>query len=74
MVFDYSKLRGKIVENFGTQQAFSRSMNFSERTLSLKLNSKISWTQPEMKLACELLDIPVGDIHLYFFTPKVQNV
>ena len=38
MAFDYSKLRGKIVEKFGTQTEFSKAMNLSERTMSLKLN------------------------------------
>ena len=38
MAFDYSKLKGKIVEKFQTQQAFAKAMELSERSLSLKLN------------------------------------
>lgn len=38
MSYDYSKLRGKIVEVFGKNEPFATAMDMSERTLSLKLN------------------------------------
>lgn len=44
MSFDYSKLRGRIVEKFGTQVNFAKAIKLSERTLSLKLNGKIFYT------------------------------
>ena len=37
-VFDYSKLRGKIKEVFGTQAKFAKAMGMSTVTLSAKLN------------------------------------
>ena len=43
MAFDYSKLRGKIVEIFNTQSCFAIAMGWSERTLSLKMNGIRSW-------------------------------
>lgn len=72
MYFDYSKLRGRITEVFGTQQQFARKLGLSERSLSLKLNGKNSWSQAEIKAACDLLRIPVSELHLYFFTVVVQ--
>ena len=48
MAFDYSKLKGKIVEVFGTQSNFAKAVGMSERTLSCKLNNKIPFTQPAM--------------------------
>ena len=45
MAFDYRKLRGKIVEKYGSQSEFSVVMGLSERTLSLKMNSKVPWKQ-----------------------------
>ena len=36
MSFNYSKLRGRIIEKFGTQGCFARKLGVSERTLSLK--------------------------------------
>ena len=72
MKFDYSKLNGRIVEVFGTQKAFAEAMNLSERTISLKLNSKIYFNQDEIVLGIQLLKLTVNDIPDYFFTLKVQ--
>lgn len=72
MCYDYSKLLGKIVEMFGSQLKFANAMKWSERTLSLKLNNKVSWKQPEIDTACTLLEIPSDEIVVYFFTKKVQ--
>lgn len=74
MAFDYSKLRGKIVEKFGTQTEFSKAMNLSERTMSLKLNGGRVWKQDEICRAVGLLELSNEDIQDYFFTLKVQNI
>ena len=74
MAFDYSKLRGRIIEKFGTQISFADAMQWSERTLSLKLNSKVAWKQHEICKAIELLELTHGDIREYFFNVKVQNI
>ena len=73
MAFNYSKLIGKIVEVFGSQQRFAEAMSLSERTVSLKLNSKVEWKQTEMHKACTLLGIADAEIPAYFFTAQVQN-
>lgn len=72
MSFDYSKLLGKIVEVYGTQQKFSDAMNLSERSISLKLNGKTGWKQSEIVQASNLLGIPAELISQYFFAQKVQ--
>ena len=72
MSYDYRKLKGKIVEKFGTQQAFADAMKWSERTLSLKLNGKRFWKQPEITLACCLLEIKEEEVITYFFNQNVQ--
>ena len=74
MAFDYSKLRGRIVEKYGSQSSFAKAMDISERTLSLKMSGKRTWKQPEMCLAMELLGLSGNDIKDYFFTLKVQNI
>lgn len=73
MAFNYSKLRGKIVEVFGTQIEFAKAMEWSERTLSLKLNSNRTWKQDDICKAIRLLGLTDDDIRAYFFTPEVQN-
>lgn len=70
---DYSKLRGKIRECFSTQADFAEAMGISECVLSQKLNNRSEWTRKEMVRACELLGIPIVEIPIYFFTPKVEK-
>lgn len=74
MAFDYRKLKGKIVEEYGTQGCFAKALGVSERTLSLKLNNKVFFTQNEMKKCSELLNIDLDKILIYFFKEKVQNI
>jgi len=74
LAFDYSKLKGRIVEIFGSQMVFAKAMGWSERTLSLKMNGKVFWKQPEIRRAIHLLQVPENEIPAYFFTEKVQNI
>lgn len=63
----YSKLRGRIIEKFGSQKDFAMAMGMNVSTLSLKLNGKSEWTREEIEKACHLLDIPLEEVHFYFF-------
>lgn len=74
MAFDYSKLRGKIIELFGTQACFAAAMGWSERTLSLKMNGIRAWKQPDICKAMALLKLSDKDIPSFFFKPKVKNI
>jgi transcriptional regulator with XRE-family HTH domain len=67
---DYSKLRGRIREIFGTQAAFARAMGISECVVSQKLNGRSEWTADEIREAIVLLGIPAEEIPLYFFCPR----
>lgn len=73
MQYDFSKLRGKIVEVFGKQEAFARALGISERSLSLKLNNERYFKPPEISKAIALLGLDAIDIPKYFFTAKVQE-
>ncbi len=72
MGFDYSKLRGRIVEKFGTQREFARALGVSARTLSLKMNNRIPFGQDEIDKIITLLGRGPQDIKAYFFTKSVQ--
>lgn len=72
MTYDYSKLRGKIIEVHKTLRVFSGLMGWSERTNGLKLNGRVDWTQSEIARACALLGIDIADMQDYFFTLQVQ--
>lgn len=72
MIFDYSELLGKITAKYGTQYNFAIALGVSERTLSLKLNNKVPWTQKEIEKCVHLLELPRRDISKYFFKLQVQ--
>lgn len=74
MVYDYSKLLGKIKEVCGSQAVFAALIGLSERTTSLKLNNKKEWKQSEMENSCEVLKIDRNKIPIYFFVAKVQKL
>ena len=71
-MYDYSKLNGRIIEKCGSKSNFSKKMNLSERSMSLKLNNKRRFTQPEIVKACEILEIPLNESASYFFVLVVQ--
>lgn len=73
IVFDFSKLRGRIKEIYGTQTAFAVAMLMNEATLSNKLNNNVEFSPKEIIKACLLLSIELKDVNLYFFTLKVQK-
>ena len=74
MVFDYSKLEGRIVEKFSTRENFAKSLGITTKSISEKLNNKTIWKQPEISKAMDLLSIPGKDIELYFFKKKSQEI
>lgn len=75
MAFDYSKLKGRITEKFGTQKAFAEALVLSQNSMTNKLkgNTPITtddirkWSKPEF------LDIDADKIGEYFFKVKVQE-
>ena len=69
----YSKLKGKIKEVFGTNQAFADAMGKDVSTISAKLNNKSTWKREDIENACELLHIPIEEVHIYFFVQKLGN-
>lgn len=65
--FKYNKLRGRIVEIYGSQSAFATALGLSENSLSKKMNGKSGFRQRDMELWCELLKIPLEEAGIYFF-------
>ena len=71
--FNFNKLRGKIKEKYNTQKYFSNAVGIGRTTLSERLNSKSYFTNKEIVIICNSLDIPFQEIHLYFFNIPVQK-
>lgn len=71
MTFNYLKLKGRIIEKYGSQLEFSKAMGISENTLSLKLNNKVRFTSDDIIKIADLLEIDKNDVGSYFFTQIV---
>ena len=74
MEFDYSKLLGRIKEFGYTQETLAKEIGITESSMSLKLTNKTPFKQIEIRLICKVLKIPVSEIGVYFFTPKVRKL
>ena len=69
--FDYSKLKGRIVEKLGTQSKLAELLHISNNALSRKLNNFISFSAEDIMKIISILEIDVNDIGIYFYTLKV---
>lgn len=65
--YKYNKLRGKIVEVYGSQKAFAKAFGIAENSMCLKLQGKTQFTQEDIEKAADLLDIARVDYGNYFF-------
>ena len=65
--YTYSKLKGRIIEKFGSQKAFCRAINRPENTVSRKLNNIIPFSQDDIREWSETLNIDVSEYGIYFF-------
>ena len=70
--WDYSKLKERINEKFGSQRGFAEKLGISEAYLSQKMVGKRGLTLDDIDLWAAVLDIPPTDIGIYFFTKNVQ--
>lgn len=71
--YDYSKLRGRIIEKLGNCKKFADALGISDTALYNKLNNKTPFNQDEIVIAIspEVLDIDKTEVCNYFFTQKV---
>lgn len=74
MRFNYAKLKGRIKEKYGTQEAFAKAIGLTPSSFSFKINGKAKWKQDEIVKAVELLEISQDEIVEYFFNYKVQEL
>lgn len=69
--FDYSKLRGRIIEKCGNYKTFANAMGLSSTAVSLKLCNKAYFSQTDINKAVDVLDIEPGSVGTYFFTQRL---
>lgn len=73
MEFDYSALRGKIRERFGTEGNFANAIGMNPSTLSQKLSNKLEFSQQDIMDCLKALHMGSDFIKPYFFTLKVAK-
>ncbi len=71
--YNYSKLKGRIVEKFDTFQNYAKKINISDTALTNKLQNRCPFKQTEIydSIQPDVLDIRPEEIVAYFFTLKV---
>lgn len=68
MVFNYSKLRGRMVEVYGTIGKTAEAAEIRRDMLSQAMNGRRAFTPTEISRLARVLDIPAEEIGAYFFT------
>lgn len=68
MPYTYNKLRGRIIEKYGSLTAFCAHLTISRNSLSKKMTGKTGFSQDDIKVWSELLDIAPDEYGQYFFT------
>lgn len=66
-ILKYKKLRGKIVEVFGTNKKFCDAVGITPQNLSMKLNGWSAFTYDQIEQFAAVLNIPTKEIGSYFF-------
>lgn len=69
--FDYSKLRGRIVEKYHNVSKFADALGITRSRLNNILVNGYAFTVPRIVQMANLLDIDQENIGFYFFTPRV---
>ena len=69
-MYDYSRLRGRIVEKFGNNTAFFKVADITPVQGSKKLNGKAGFSQDDMVKWSGLLELDLKDIGPFFCTLK----
>ena len=68
MLYNYSKLLGRIKECGYTQEKLALEIGRDKSSISAKLNGRSSFTTKEIDSICRALDISNSEIVDYFFT------
>lgn len=73
-MFETAKLRGRIVEKYGTLKAFAAAVGNSESFISQYMNGKKVLDQRMIESWAAALDIPSSEYDVYFFVRKVHDM
>ena len=66
--YSYAKLKGRIVEKYGTIGSFAEALGVSRQAVSNKLNCRSSFSQEDIEIWARLLSIDPDQFGVFFFT------
>lgn len=66
-MYDTNKLRGRIIEKFGSQRAFCNAVGSNPSFVSKYLKGGANLSQNTIARWAEALEIPFGELDSYFF-------
>lgn len=64
--FNYNKLKGRIIEKYGTMGAFADELNISKQILSQRMTNRTRLSQEEIVKWAKMLGIPQEEYGLFF--------
>lgn len=67
MPYTYNKLRGRIIETYGSQDKFAEKLGTSRNSVSKKMNCKTGFSQADIVKWSLLLNIKIDEYGEYFF-------
>ena len=67
MGYSYDKLRGRIIEKYGSQERFAEALGISTNSLSKKMTGKTGISQKDIVEWSRLLQIDKSEYSEYFF-------
>lgn len=73
MEFDYSKLLGRIREYGYTQKTLAAAIEMSVSQLNQCLKNKSNFKHSKILAICNVLDISIDEIGLYFYALKTRK-
>lgn len=66
--YEYNKLRGRIIERYGSQSKFAEVVGISTNSMSKKMTCATQFSQDDIELWCSLLGIEKSEIPDFFYT------
>ena len=67
MGYTYDKLRGRIIEKYGSQEKYADVLGISTNSLSKKMTGKTGFSQKDITIWADLLNIDKAEDGEYFF-------
>lgn len=72
--YTYDRLRGRIIEKYGTFSKFAEAIGSTKATVSNKLVNKVGFDQLDIDRWAKALNIKPKEYGMFFFTPEDNKI